>query len=345
VSARAGARAAAALALAAALAGGPGPAAADALVERVSRSDGIGGVGGFEITGAVVTSGAAQRDESRLRFRGGFLSAIQKMAGAGDGVTITRLDRDLVWTLDPEKKTYTETALTARGEQERRAPTSGPPARKAEPAEVVVTRNELKVEATGARQAFHGFPCEEYRVTWLLETRNRRTGETAKSTMRNRLWTTPETPVIRAVQAEEQAYARAYLAKLRLTAPPAEVRNAGLAALAGALGLDEAEQQRLGAQFRAEMAKIRGYAIVSELAWHMEGSGAEGAGRGGEAPPADLGSALGRLLGGGGSRGSAGGAAGEGPAPLFTFTTEVRSLRIVPPDPARYEVPADYARK
>jgi hypothetical protein len=76
---------------------GPVPAAwADSLIERYTRSDGIAGMGAFESTTIQTTTPAAQREESRLKFTGGFMGAIQKMAGLGDSVRITRLDRDLV---------------------------------------------------------------------------------------------------------------------------------------------------------------------------------------------------------------------------------------------------------
>src|SRR5262249_21689068 len=163
----------------------------------------------FESTSVQTTSASAQREESRMKFTGGFLSAIQKMAGFGDSVRITRLDREVVWTLDPEKKTYTEAPLTARGEQERSNPAQPRPKdkgkEKAEPSDVVVTKNQFKVEKTGATRTINGFPCEEYLATWLLETLNRKTGETGKSLMTNHVWTTPETAEMRAAHAEEVA--------------------------------------------------------------------------------------------------------------------------------------------
>jgi len=122
-----------------------GAAWADATIERYSRSDGFAGMGAFESTSIQTTSATAQREESRMKFTGGFLSAIQKMAGFGDSVRITRLDREVVWTLDPEKRTYTEAPLTAKGERERPSPAQprpkDPGKEKAEASDVVITRN------------------------------------------------------------------------------------------------------------------------------------------------------------------------------------------------------------
>jgi hypothetical protein len=324
-----------------------GEAGADVVVERVIRSGGFAGMGGFESKSVTTTGMAAQREETAFNFSGSFLAALQKMAGAGDSIRITRLDRDLVWSLDPEKKTYTETPLTARGERDRRAPGAPPPRpERREPSDVVVTRNELSVEATGEKKTINEFPCDRYKVSWILETRNQKTGETGRSTMTRDLWTTPETDSIRAALAEETAYARAYLEKIQLPQVPAEIQKAGLQALAGGIGLDEAEQQKLMAQLRTEMAKIRGFEISSQTDWRVETPG-------GSAPPApsagappagsqqDLATALGKLFGGGAKPGDPA-KPGERP-PLFSLYSEVKSLRLVPAQV--YEVPAGFTRK
>jgi hypothetical protein len=342
------ARAGAALALTVALAGS---AAADVVIERLTRSDGLGGLGAFESASVETTSATAHRDESSFRFTGGFLSAIQKMAGMGDTVRITRLDRGVVWLLDPEKKTYTESPLTLRTEMDRRAPGGPPPQReRREPSDVVVTRSEFTVERTGAKKTINGFPCEEYLATWLVETRNQKTGETAQSIMTTHAWTTPETPEIRAAQAQEQAYARAYLQKIQADMPPDRARTLGLATLFGATGLGEEEQRRALAKAAAELGKIKGYWIVTQVSWRAEGSGT-GAGSGtaeggGSAPPRpdDLGAALGKLFGGRGQSKS-GDAPKDGQRGLFDLHTEVRSLKVTPADPGRFEVPAGYSLK
>ena len=105
-------------------------------------------------------------------------------------------------------------------------------------------------------------------MTWLVETRNTKTGETGKSLMTNRQWTTPETAEIQAAQAEEHEYSNAYLKKLGLQMSPAEAQKF----LAGLTGLDEAEQQKALAGVGAELAKVHGYAVVTDLAWpHIAG--------------------------------------------------------------------------
>jgi hypothetical protein len=330
------------------------PAWADVVIERYSRSDGVGGVGAFENTIVQATAATAQREENHLKFTGAFMSAVQRMAGMGGSIRITRLDRDVVWTLDPEKKTYTERPLSARGERERPSPTQPGPGDprakdKGEPSDVVITKNEFKVEKTGASKAINGFPCEEYLMTWLVETKNTKTGETGKSLMTNHLWTTPETPEIRAAQAEEQAYSRAYLKKISLDISPAEAQKF----LAGLRGVGEEEQQKALSKLGGELSKVQGFTIVTDLTWTGEGSGGEaregGAPRsgGGQASMNEMMGQLGKLFGGGQKKsGSEPAAGGEGKkGSLFNLYSEVKSIRTVPADPTRFEVPAGFTLK
>jgi hypothetical protein len=223
-----------------------------------------------------------------------------------------------------------------------------------------VTRNELTVEKTGSRKTIGGFACEEYLMTWLLETRNTRTAETARSRMTNRAWTTPETAEIRAVQAAEHAYAQAYLKKIGLEMSPAEAQQY----LAGLGRLTEAEQQKALARLAAEMEKIKGFTIASQIDWTGDAEGAGGGSGGGQASGGqasggqasggqggggqpDLGQVLGRLFGGGAQKGSGerAGSGGDKPGSLFSVYTEIKSLKTTAPEPARFEVPAGFTRK
>jgi hypothetical protein len=307
-------------------------------------------MGAFEMTTIEATATTAKREESRMKFTGGFLSAIQRMAGFGDTVRITRLDRDVVWTLDLEKKTYTESPLTAKAERERPVPGQRPKTgkEKEEASDWVVTRNEFRVEKTGASKTINGFPCEEYLMTWTVETRNVKTAETGKSLMTNHLWTTPVTDEIRAAQAEEHAYGAAYLKKIGMGMTPAEAQRY----LAGLNGLSDAEQQKALAHAAAEMAKVQGFTIVSQLEWSGEGgprgdsrSASSGQGSGGSG---DLGQALGRLFGGGknsSESASSGPGGSEKAGAIFSFYTEVKSIRASAADPVRFEIPAGYTLK
>lgn len=328
------------------------PVWADAIVERYQKSGGVAGMGAFEGTSLTVTSATAQREESSMTFTGAFLGALQRVAGAGDTIRITRLDRGVVWSLEPKEKTYTEAPLERFTAEERRRLRQGSGGRgQQEDSNTVVTRQEFKVEKTGAKKTINGFPCEEYVMTWLVETRDKQTGETGKSVMTNRMWTTPETAAIREAEAQEQAYAQAYAKKIGLEMSPQEAQMF----LAGLTGLSAEDQQKALQRVSAEMAKVKGYTIASQIEWQLEGSGGAGTGAGGQAAPKEVQEmmkGLGKLFGGGQKSGGGEGAGGKEPGgkepssdALVTFYTEVKSIRAMPFDSNRYEVPAGYTRK
>src|SRR4030042_441145 len=84
-----------------------------------------------------------------------------------------------------------------------------------------VTKSEFKVAKTGSSETINAFPCEEYLVTWLVEIEDLETKTKTENTMMTNLWTTPETAAIRKLQAEQEAFSRAYMTKLGVNLTPA----------------------------------------------------------------------------------------------------------------------------
>ena len=145
-------------------------------------------------------------NSASTKFTGVILS---RVAGDTETVTITRVDRGVYWILDPKKKIYEEKPIEPISKQEGdREP------REKEKPKVRVTKSELSVKKTGASETIHGFPCEEYLVTWLLEMEEIETKAKSQSTMTMNLWTTPETAAIRKVQTEEREFHKAYAQKI-----------------------------------------------------------------------------------------------------------------------------------
>lgn len=327
------------------------PAWADVTIETAVKNGGIGGMGGFEGTTVSTFSGLKERSESTIKFTGTFLGAVQRMAGGGPSVTITRVDRGLIWTLNPEKKSYTEQPITARrpepGAQQR-------PRQDQEKSDVVITKSEFKVERTGAKRTINGFPCEEYIATWLIETLNQKTQERGRSLMKSNLWTTPETADITRVREEQQAYHQAYLKKAGFEISPEEARRLGLNMFASFSGASEKEIERGLAKVAAEWKKVHGYPIVTHVEWTLEGQ--EGKSSAASRPRQEesggsggLGSGLGGFLGalrGGSGQGQSSSSPGGGEVgPLITMTTEVKSIKVAPAPSSQFEVPSDFVKQ
>lgn len=64
------------------------------------------------------------------------------------------------WSLDPQKKTYTERKIASFSPGEKTSGEDKP--------EVRITKSEFKVVKTGEKEKINGFSCEEYIVNWLL---------------------------------------------------------------------------------------------------------------------------------------------------------------------------------
>jgi len=324
---------------------GNGVAWGDATIESMAKTGGFKGMGASEGTLTKRYQGDKRWESTSSKFTGAILSVI---AGGSEIVTLTRLDKGVYWTLDPKNKTYVEKAIEPfkMGESKEAATKEKPKSR--------ATKSEFTVKKTGASENINGFPCEEYIVTWLLETEDLETKAKTRNTMTTNLWTTPETAVILKVQAEEQQFGKAYARKLGMDFSPEETQQLGMVALGAMSGAPADETEKGFKRFKEEMVKIKGYPIRSVVNWAMEGDKAPG---GGKEEPASSGSisdvqkSVGGFLGGlagkvtqkisGEKPSSAGGKEG----PFFSSTTEIKVIHADSISADLFEIPGGYAKK
>lgn len=311
---------------------------ADATVETVSKFGGFKGVGAFEGTAVSRIQGLKMAESTASRFTGAILSLLP---GGGEKITIHRIDKGVVWDLDTKKKTYTEMPIEPlklgepvgrEGEKKSRAR---------------VTKSEFKVAKTGAAETINAFPCEEYLVTWLVEIEDLETKTKTENTMITNLWTTPETAAIRKLQAEQEAFSRAYMNKLGLNLPPAEMKQFGMEAIVSMSGASGKEMDKEFGRFKNEMAKIKGHPIRTAVNWKTSGGDAPKR----EKPAAGQGPAraLGDLFGGlkGAISQKLGGSDAKKTADdgFFSNTVEVKSIHTESIAADAFEVPSGYAKE
>jgi hypothetical protein len=268
----------------------------DATIESTFKTGGFKGMGASEGTTVRRYQGEKMWESMSSKFTGAVLSRI---AGGSETVSITRVDKGVSWQLDPKKKAYAEHPIKPLDRKEfqegKRDPGKKPKIR--------ITKSEFTVKKTGATETIHGFPCEEYRVTWYMEMEDLETQEKSKSTMVNDQWTTPETATIRRARADETAFQKAYAQKLGIHFSPDEAKQAGMSAAASLTGASPEEIEKGWAQVKKEMAKIKGYPIRTTVTWKFEGASArkagqeEGPSETGSGPTAEVGKLIGGLLG------------------------------------------------
>lgn len=328
---------------------------ADVTKESFTRSSGFNGNGAYEGTTVTRIQGHKQSETSNIKFTGAFLS---KMTGAGESTSITRVDKGVVWMLDPKRKSYTEHPLAGfdpgdEGEDYDDDMTSGD---EEEAPRANVTRNEFSVRKTGASKIINGFACEEYLMTWLMELQDRETREKTLNTMETRLWTTPETAAIKKLTAEENAFSKALLKKMGMPFSPDEMNRFGIGAFALMGGAPESELMKGFTSFKKEMGKVKGYPIRTEVSWKVRNDQSRAAAGGARPSPGEMGgisiptapedvlSGLGSFVSKTAKQKLAGGSAPKADAPFFSSTTEIRSISTDALPAATFEVPAGFRK-
>lgn len=347
-------------------------AAADVTIQETTVSEGLGGFGNGTTHRTTIVAGDASRSEDEATYTGRF----KTIAGGGKprtSVSITRIDKEVVWDLDPQKKTYSQLTFAEMRELMAKGLAGADAAGRdagAEDAEMTFTVN---VRRTGAKQDVNGLPAEQAVVTCVGRPRD--AGADAKDREVRfvmDMWLTKDAP-----GAKEMAgFSRRFAAKMGLDP---QLSNIGgtvqqmyggamkeLAArmkdldgypvrstftIDGAAGPPAASGQETAAR-TAEREREKAQAEADEKTQDRQDAGAVGAAAAsGEGVTGKLGGLLGRKLGGIAQRKAAekaGKSAGEKDSPgaagghMFKVVTEVTGISTSPAPAGSFEVPAGY---
>lgn len=268
---------------------------------------------------------------------------IRQLAGDGRSSDIVRLDRKIVWRLEHAKKSYTECPLTgcvAPAGDGKPAPERRPDEAKKPPeptCPVSVKVNDLKVDATGERKTVNGFPTQRFKVGWTIELVDG-AGQRNGHWVQLDLWTTPEAGEISQAKAIADGFDRQFAAAMTSADNPVGryLPPNVVGPMASLMKNFDAKDRATVARWGAETRKIQGYPIVTTMSWTTQGAVCTDA-KGGQPSATDVASKLGEMFGGRKADGS--------PAPLITFSQEVRTIAVKPVANAAFSPPADYQRK
>jgi hypothetical protein len=245
---------------------------ADVSVVSNVTSGGYQGWGGSKGTQVeMVQGGLRSRHDIASKMTGAVLGNITHDA---DTATLTLLDEDVIRMLNLRKKTYTEQSLAELREAMKRAMAQqdaqeSKPQKESAPTHRI-SRAEFKVNATGASKTINGFPCKEYVLTLLLEIEDLKTHEKGQTRMISTLWNTPETAALKQVRQEQAAFAQAYLKKMDVAISPRDLSAFGAQMAAALTGAGQDELSRALAKVPAEMKKLSGYPISTQVDWYMD---------------------------------------------------------------------------
>jgi hypothetical protein len=220
------------------------PVSADVVLKQKTVSEGLGGFGNSVSEKTLVVSGDKSRSDEVSTYTGRF----KGLAGGKpqNTVSITRLDKELIWSLEPEKKQYSELTF----EQMRAQYEKG--AAEAQKAQAGPSDQDMSftidVKKTGAKQTISGFACEQVVITCVGKGTKPVQGQPTEIHMVYDQWLSTKVPGA----DEMSAFSRRYAEKMGL-----EI---------GASNMSPMARQMYGRGFKEMMAKfkdVQGYPVKS----------------------------------------------------------------------------------
>jgi hypothetical protein len=231
---------------------------ADATITTFSRMKMMGGMMNTEVRARSEYRSNMKADDDTVKMTS-IISVKPQHTGE-----ITRLDKEVVWSINHGGKSYTEGPLKPpEPAVKTETKVEGTPDTTQR---YRVTNSSFSVVKTDSSKTINGFPCTKYVAKWSLTIEEIKSGQKTTNGMTMVEWTTPFTDVIKQAQAEQEAYSKAYLAKLGITTQPEAAQTMGMAYLA-TLGVSDKDFSSRMEGFGTEMAKIQGYPIITDTKW------------------------------------------------------------------------------
>jgi hypothetical protein len=167
-----------------------GAVRADVTVQRLVKSSGFGGFGAFETTEKLMISGDKECTKGITKYSGRFSSLMNR--GAKEATSITRLDKELIWNIDPEKKTYTELTFEQMRKMMQSSsallnPMKADSLRKA----MEKLSSTVEVNKTGEKKTIAGLECERVIVTLQGVSAEATENVTDTTWVKNDVWMAP----------------------------------------------------------------------------------------------------------------------------------------------------------
>jgi hypothetical protein len=165
----------------------------DVTVQRLVKSGGFGGFGAFETTEKLMISGDKECTKGTTKFSGKFSSLMNK--GAKEATSITRLDKELIWTLDSDKKTYIELTFEQMRKMMESMGSLGGVLNQAKADSLRKAMEKLsstvEVNKTGEKKTISGLECERVILTIRSEIKDTIGNVTDTTWVKNDLWMAP----------------------------------------------------------------------------------------------------------------------------------------------------------
>jgi hypothetical protein len=304
-------------------------------------------------TTTTVISKDRARTESNMQFESAMMRTFARMGGPH--VEIVRLDQDKIYSLDPKKKTYTETTFAEqrakmqqameqmnKAQASQQQGTSG-----VDESECEWSEPRSEVKRTGEKALIAGFQAEHVTITASQSCKNKKNGQVCDFGLALDQWIAPGFEA----SAEATTYQRAYAEKLGLGTASSRDFAERAQSMFG-------RYQGIWGEVGKKMAELnlKGYAVKSGFSLGVGGpqcqSTQQTQAQGGPQSPPSLGGALGGALGGMFKKKQEQPQAQAAPPPtmagglmpLMSMSTELVSISRDAVNPQTFEPPADYKK-
>lgn len=308
---------------------------ADVTIERWTRSD---FVIGFESYSTSKIQGLKEYSSSNVKFDSRLIGFF---ANDTPILLITRVDKGLIWTLNVQKKTYTEIPLSVfdlnrmikiknENSNDKKTRNGNP-----EKSRYQLIKSDFKVNRTGSKMLINGFDCEEYDAVLTAVIEDMETEGRLTEIIETNLFTTPETGKIVKVQQEEAAYYDALFKKLGLDGMSGTFsRILNMDKVDFPVKLTESDMKK----YASEFSTIEGYPIRTIVKSRTIEDEKQKAARlkreqqENKSPTKDMQKADSRKK------------EADRSKPVVWFTSEVRKISIDPVNADIFEIPAKYKK-
>jgi hypothetical protein len=331
-------------------------ASADVTMQEQMSLSGSGMMKMANMSGTTTT--VISKDRARTESNMTFESAMMRTfaPGAGNHVEIVRLDQDKIYTLNPKKKSYSETTFAEqrakmqeameqmnKAQASQQQGTSG-----VDESECEWSDPKSEIKRTGEKALIGGFQAEHVTITATQSCTNKKDGQVCDFGLAFDQWIAPGFEA----SAETVTYQRAYAEKLGLgTASSRDFAERAQ----GMFGRYKGIWTELGKRM-ADMPQ--GYAVKSGFALGVGGAQCKNTQavqqQGGPQAPPSIGGALGGALGGMFNKKKQQDAQAQAAAPpptmagglmpLMSMSNELVSISRDAVSPQSFEVPTDYKK-
>jgi len=167
-------------------------ASADVTIKQKTTTKMMGGMVTMSGKSNVYISGDKQKTDQEMKTK-----MMMGKAPTTNTSYVMRLDKDLVWNIDHDRKAYTELTFAQMKAMTASAPQmgqmggeSGPP----DAGDLEMGKPVVTVDRTGNEEKIKGYQCKEVILQMTVHCKNKKTGDTGSYVVHDRMWLASDCP-------------------------------------------------------------------------------------------------------------------------------------------------------